>query len=113
VHTVLHSFNHAEKYGPEASLIFDAVGNLYGTIGGGTYGYGTVFEITTQLQLRNQINGHRGNEILPLHWWGFPVSALPPISHVNDNSQDVCEGRLLAAESTPAGHQNALVNWRT
>jgi hypothetical protein len=29
-----------------AGLIFDAVGNLYGTTyGGGTYNYGTVFEI--------------------------------------------------------------------
>jgi uncharacterized protein YceK len=33
--------------GPNGSLIFDAAGGLYGaTGGGGTYGYGTVFEIT-------------------------------------------------------------------
>ena len=32
---------------PVASLIFDAAGNLYGTtVAGGTYGYGTVFELT-------------------------------------------------------------------
>jgi len=46
---VLHSFNPDGKEGafPEAGLIFDASGNLYGTTyGGGAYGYGTVFEIT-------------------------------------------------------------------
>ncbi len=33
--------------GPEAGLIFDAKGNLYGTTnGGGTYGLGTVFELS-------------------------------------------------------------------
>jgi len=46
---VLHNFNPDGKGGafPEAGLIFDASGNLYGTTyGGGAYGYGTVFEIT-------------------------------------------------------------------
>ena len=47
--TVLHSFNDNGKDGfaPLAGLIFDEAGNLYGTTyGGGTYGYGTVFELT-------------------------------------------------------------------
>src|ERR1019366_481014 len=45
---VLHSFgNGADGIGPQAGLIFDAVGNLYGTTSlGGTYSYGTVFELT-------------------------------------------------------------------
>ena len=46
---VLHSFNDNGQDGgtPEAGLIFDAAGNLYGTtLGGGTYGGGTVFELT-------------------------------------------------------------------
>jgi len=44
--TVLHNFNQPGS-APEASLIFDASGNLYGTTtAGGTYGGGTVFEIT-------------------------------------------------------------------
>jgi len=46
---VLHKFNPNGKGGafPEAGLIFDTAGNLYGTTyGGGAYGYGTVFEIT-------------------------------------------------------------------
>ena len=47
--TVLHSFNNdgTDGYGPMAGLVIDASGNLYGTTEfGGTYTYGTVFEIT-------------------------------------------------------------------
>lgn len=46
---VLHNFDDSGTDGtiPEASLIFDASGNLYGTtFQGGRYEYGTVFEIT-------------------------------------------------------------------
>jgi len=51
--TVLYSFcaqpNCTDGAYPSASLIFDAAGNLYGTTrGGGTYGYGTVFELTPE-----------------------------------------------------------------
>jgi uncharacterized repeat protein (TIGR03803 family) len=47
--TVLHSFhsNAVDGYNPEAGLIMDTAGNLYGTTNaGGAYGYGTVFEVT-------------------------------------------------------------------
>ena len=47
--TVLHSFDPDGSDGlfPQSGLIFDAAGNLYGTtIGGGTYDYGTVFELS-------------------------------------------------------------------
>ena len=46
--TVLHVFSSGtDGASPEAGLIFDAAGNLYGTTeGGGTHQYGTVFEIT-------------------------------------------------------------------
>src|SRR5271165_1152285 len=47
--TVLHNFDATGTDGafPEAGLIFDAAGNLYGTtFEGGTYGSGTVFELT-------------------------------------------------------------------
>ena len=47
--TVLHSFGDGEKDGtyPTAGLIFDAVGNLYGTTwDGGIRGYGAVFELS-------------------------------------------------------------------
>ncbi|MFI5115931.1 MAG: choice-of-anchor tandem repeat GloVer-containing protein, partial [Terriglobales bacterium] len=45
---VLHSFGGAtDGVIPEAGLIFDAAGNLYGTTGyGGPYNWGTVFELT-------------------------------------------------------------------
>jgi uncharacterized repeat protein (TIGR03803 family) len=44
---VLHSFNGNDGYEPSSSLIFDRAGNLYGTtFVGGSYGAGTVFEIT-------------------------------------------------------------------
>ncbi|HXM19869.1 MAG TPA: choice-of-anchor tandem repeat GloVer-containing protein [Terriglobales bacterium] len=45
---VLHSFgNGHDGVSPQAGLIFDASGNIYGTTyAGGTYGGGTVFEVT-------------------------------------------------------------------
>lgn len=49
---VLHSFNDNNKDGvsPYANLIFDANGNLYGTTCyGGTFGDGTVFELTPRV----------------------------------------------------------------
>jgi uncharacterized repeat protein (TIGR03803 family) len=47
--TVLHNFNFSDGISPYAGLVFDASGNLYGaTYAGGTYGYGTVFELTPQ-----------------------------------------------------------------
>jgi uncharacterized repeat protein (TIGR03803 family) len=33
--------------GPNGGLVLDTTGNLYGVAGGGTYGYGTVFELIT------------------------------------------------------------------
>jgi uncharacterized repeat protein (TIGR03803 family) len=47
----LHSFNFNGKDGfdPEAGVVFDNAGNLYGTtFYGGIYGYGTVFKLTPQ-----------------------------------------------------------------
>lgn len=46
--SVLHNFGSgAGGSSPNGGLIFDSAGNLYGvTVGGGTYGGGTVFEIT-------------------------------------------------------------------
>jgi uncharacterized repeat protein (TIGR03803 family) len=46
---VLHSFNDngTDGWYPQAGLVFDGSGNLYGTASqGGAYGYGTVFELT-------------------------------------------------------------------
>jgi uncharacterized repeat protein (TIGR03803 family) len=45
--SVLHSFNNTDGATPEAGLIFDAAGNLYGTTdGAGAHGYGAVFKLT-------------------------------------------------------------------
>jgi uncharacterized repeat protein (TIGR03803 family) len=48
--TVLYAFQGGnDAAGPEANLIFDAAGNLYGTTyGGGAAGRGTVFQLTRQ-----------------------------------------------------------------
>jgi len=45
--TVLQNFNGTNGSGPQSGLIFDTAGNLYGTTtSGGTYNYGTVFELS-------------------------------------------------------------------
>jgi uncharacterized repeat protein (TIGR03803 family) len=44
--TVLHNFMGTDGYGPLAGLVFDAIGNLYGTAqGGGADGNGVVFKL--------------------------------------------------------------------
>lgn len=44
---ILYLFNFEDGAFPEANLTFDAAGNLYGTTSeGGTYGFGTVFELS-------------------------------------------------------------------
>jgi uncharacterized repeat protein (TIGR03803 family) len=47
--TVLHNFNFraGDAGGPRTDLIMDSHGNLYGTGGGGAFGVGSVFELST------------------------------------------------------------------
>ena len=47
LHSFSYNLNGMDGTYPQAGLIFDAAGNLYGTtVGGGNYGGGTVFELT-------------------------------------------------------------------
>jgi uncharacterized repeat protein (TIGR03803 family) len=47
--TVIHSFGGADGRAPDAEVVFDQAGNMYGTTSeGGTYGGGTVFELMPQ-----------------------------------------------------------------
>jgi uncharacterized repeat protein (TIGR03803 family) len=47
MYTVLHAFTGIDGAGPDANLIIDETGNLYGTTPvGGAYGAGVVFEVT-------------------------------------------------------------------
>ncbi len=46
-YTTLYSFTLADTFWPQGGLVEDSAGNLYGTtIGGGTYGYGSVFQLS-------------------------------------------------------------------
>jgi uncharacterized repeat protein (TIGR03803 family) len=45
--TILHTFSNGNGFSPQAGLMFDAAGNLYGTTNiGGLYDYGTAFELS-------------------------------------------------------------------
>jgi uncharacterized repeat protein (TIGR03803 family) len=76
--TTLHTFDFSTGDGnwPNATLIFDAKGNLYGTTtGGGTgtgscgfEGCGTVFEIVAAI--RRQLDGNHPPQLLP-QWHGW------------------------------------------
>jgi hypothetical protein len=60
---------------PFSPVVFDAQGNIYGTAGGGTYGFGTVFELSpnssggwTESILYNFTGGANGQYPGPIAW---------------------------------------------
>ena len=70
--TVLYSFQGQtgdDGSGPQAGLIFDAEGNLYGTTAsGGKLGYGTAFELTSSCHAGWGLDG---NDSLWLQRWNL------------------------------------------
>lgn len=65
--TVIHSFRHADGVSPQAGLVLDTAGNLYGTtLWGGVHHYGTVFKLSPDpdgswtLSKLHQFNGPDG-----------------------------------------------------
>jgi uncharacterized repeat protein (TIGR03803 family) len=75
--SVLHSFGGArDGANPQASLIMDATGNLYGTTNaGGAYGAGTVFRVTP-----------KGKEAVLYSFAGEPDGSSPQAALVMDAS---------------------------
>jgi len=70
---VLHNFDNTDGFGPDATLIFDSSGNLYGTTGGGgAYQNGTAFELTPT-------GGGNWSETV-LHSFGNGTDGVSPMS---------------------------------
>ncbi|MGB8889401.1 MAG: choice-of-anchor tandem repeat GloVer-containing protein [Candidatus Korobacteraceae bacterium] len=71
---VLHSFgNGTDGYGPEAGVVFDAAGNLYGTTeNGGIHNRGTVFEMSPR--------GGGGWSETVLHSFGNGEDGIYPVA---------------------------------
>jgi hypothetical protein len=69
--TVLHAFTGSpDGYDPSGNLAFDPAGDIYGTTtGGGTYDYGTVFELT--------LSGGGYTESI-IHSFNYGVSGYSP-----------------------------------
>jgi uncharacterized repeat protein (TIGR03803 family) len=90
--TVLHSFsNSPDGAYPQAGLVLDAQGNLYGTTygGGNAYSYGTVFKVDTT-----------GN-VTVLHAFTFPPDGLYPQAGLVLDAQ----GNLYGTTSAGGGTQ--------
>jgi uncharacterized repeat protein (TIGR03803 family) len=69
--TILHNFSEAEEL-PQGRLAFDKSGNLYGvTAGGGTFGHGTVFELS-------QSADGPWTETIIYNFAGWPTDGVEP-----------------------------------
>jgi uncharacterized repeat protein (TIGR03803 family) len=77
--TILHNFSNSTTDGiglyPYAGLVFDAAGNLYGTTEEGSYGYGSLFELTPKAG-----GQWTAKLLLPFGWYGkdgkYPAAGL-------------------------------------
>ncbi|HEY7097328.1 MAG TPA: choice-of-anchor tandem repeat GloVer-containing protein [Terriglobales bacterium] len=112
--TVLHSFQGSPRdgYHPEAGLVRDSHGNLYGTTSGGgnhgscSHGCGTVFEITK--------TGNKGNTLY--NFTGTPDGSFPLSVLVLDEAGNLygttgsggAFGVGTVFEVTPAGVETVL-----
>jgi uncharacterized repeat protein (TIGR03803 family) len=98
--TVLYSFcsrsNCSDGCGPYAGLVFDVLGNLYGTTvgGGGPYKYGTVFELSP---------GSKGWKETVLHRFGFNKhGCCPRAGVVMDNAGNLFGTASVTFELSPS-----------
>jgi uncharacterized repeat protein (TIGR03803 family) len=79
--TILHSFSGGDGSGPQAGLVFDSAGNLYGTtVGGGANLNGTVFELAPS-------NGEWTETVL--HSFGGTDGSSPYAGLVFDSKGDL------------------------
>ena len=99
--TIIHDFVGEPGSGPDgaypsASLIFDASGNLYGTTSqGGTYGQGTVFELTPT-------SGGNWKETIIHEFEGYPGDGANPVASLTFDKV----GNLYGTTSSGGNNDN-------
>jgi uncharacterized repeat protein (TIGR03803 family) len=98
--TTLVSFNGTDGYDPEASLIADANGNLFGTtITGGANNWGTVFEVI-------KTSGGYASTPTTLVNFGFTDGALPNADLIADANGNLFSTTAAGGNSTNCGPEN-------
>jgi len=105
--TLLYSFSGPE--GPEASLVMDAAGNLYGTrVDGGAYEYGSVFKLTPSSDGWTYTSLH---DFCPN---GFPAcsdGAYPVSNVVIDTNGNLYGTAALGGTGCPSNPNGCGVVW--
>lgn len=92
---VLHSFSGSDGDGPNAGVILDPAGNLYGTTtSGGKFGGGTVFKLT------RRANGNWTETVL--HSFSGRDGITPYLGLVFDTTGNLHVEALLSSLSGPA-----------
>jgi uncharacterized repeat protein (TIGR03803 family) len=96
--TILHSFSGIDGNGPMAALVFDKVGNLYGTtVQGGVYGAGVAFELSPSS------NGEWVETVL--HNFGGANDGTAPLSELIFDKN----GNLYGTTNTGGEHRGGTV----